>query len=166
MFLKYLCLNFYKRIIKMTKLESGRSMVEMLGVLAIIGVLSIGGIAGYKYAMDKNEANNYLNNFNLFSILLKSGAYDNDCSKELVDGFYCRGSNIFALGSFSNKNVCEKVFELLDYESIQDDLNELGHGSTFALSTKCMNTSNPCSVYDESTPTFQYTNRCMSGGSN
>ena len=25
--------------------ESGRSMVEMLGVLAIIGVLSIGGIA-------------------------------------------------------------------------------------------------------------------------
>ena len=27
--------------------ESGRSMVEMLGVLAIIGVLSIGGIAGY-----------------------------------------------------------------------------------------------------------------------
>ena len=32
----------------MTKLESGRSMVEMLGVLAIIGVLSIGGIAGYK----------------------------------------------------------------------------------------------------------------------
>ena len=29
------------------KNESGRSMVEMLGVLAIIGVLSIGGIAGY-----------------------------------------------------------------------------------------------------------------------
>ena len=27
--------------------ESGRSMIEMLGVLAIIGVLSVGGIAGY-----------------------------------------------------------------------------------------------------------------------
>ena len=27
--------------------ENGRSMVEMLGVLAIIGVLSVGGIAGY-----------------------------------------------------------------------------------------------------------------------
>ena len=27
--------------------QSGRSMVEMLGVLAIIGVLSVGGIAGY-----------------------------------------------------------------------------------------------------------------------
>ena len=30
----------------MKKNESGRSMVEMLGVLAIIGVLSVGGIAG------------------------------------------------------------------------------------------------------------------------
>lgn len=33
--------------------QSGRSMVEMLGVLAIIGVLSVGGIAGYSKAMAK-----------------------------------------------------------------------------------------------------------------
>lgn len=33
--------------------ESGRSMIEMLGVLAIIGVLSVGGIAGYSQAMSK-----------------------------------------------------------------------------------------------------------------
>ena len=31
----------------------GRSMIEMLGVLAIIGVLSVGGIAGYSKAMEK-----------------------------------------------------------------------------------------------------------------
>ena len=37
--------------------ESGRSMVEMLGVLAIIGVLSIGGIAGYTMAMNHYRAN-------------------------------------------------------------------------------------------------------------
>ena len=41
--------------------ESGRSMVEMLGVLAIMGVLAIGGIAGYRYAMDKYNANEILN---------------------------------------------------------------------------------------------------------
>ena len=35
------------------KAQSGRSMVEMLGVLAIIGVLSVGGIAGYSKAMAK-----------------------------------------------------------------------------------------------------------------
>ncbi len=33
--------------------QAGRSMVEMLGVLAIIGVLSVGGIAGYSKAMGK-----------------------------------------------------------------------------------------------------------------
>lgn len=35
-------------------------MVEMLGVLAIMGVLSIGGIMGYSYAMDKHRANQTL----------------------------------------------------------------------------------------------------------
>lgn len=33
--------------------QSGRSMVEILGVLAIVGVLSVGGIAGYSKAMAK-----------------------------------------------------------------------------------------------------------------
>ncbi len=41
----------------MRKNESGRSMVEMLGVLAIIGVLSIGGIAGYTLSMNRYRAN-------------------------------------------------------------------------------------------------------------
>ncbi len=36
-----------------TNNQSGRSMIEMLGVLAIIGVLSVGGIAGYSKAMSK-----------------------------------------------------------------------------------------------------------------
>lgn len=33
--------------------QSGRSMIEMLGVLAIISVLSVGGLAGYNVAMGK-----------------------------------------------------------------------------------------------------------------
>ena len=43
------------------KMETGRSMVEMLGVLAVAGVLSIGGVAGYRYAMDKMNANDIIN---------------------------------------------------------------------------------------------------------
>ena len=39
------------------KEQSGRSMIEMLGVLAIIGVLSVGGIAGYSKAMNKFKTN-------------------------------------------------------------------------------------------------------------
>lgn len=37
--------------------EKGRSMIEMLGVLAIIGVLSVGGIAGYSKAMLAYKSN-------------------------------------------------------------------------------------------------------------
>ena len=44
----------------MKKTEAGRSMIEMLGVLAIIGVLSIGGLAGYTMAMNRHRANTIL----------------------------------------------------------------------------------------------------------
>ena len=43
----------------------GRSMVEMLGVLAIIGVLSVGAIAGYSKAMMKYKLNQYSEAVNL-----------------------------------------------------------------------------------------------------
>lgn len=50
---------------KIKSFETGRSMVEMLGVLAIIGVLSIGGIMGYSYGMDKYRANETINDIML-----------------------------------------------------------------------------------------------------
>ena len=40
--------------------QSGRSMIEMLGVLAIIAVLTVGGIAGYSKAMEKFKVNKML----------------------------------------------------------------------------------------------------------
>ena len=45
--------------------ERGRSMVEILGVLAVIGVLSIGGIAGYRYAITKYRANDIVYEVNM-----------------------------------------------------------------------------------------------------
>ena len=42
----------------------GRSMVEMLGVLAIIGVLSVGAIAGYSKAMMKYKLNKQAEQYN------------------------------------------------------------------------------------------------------
>jgi Tfp pilus assembly protein PilE len=45
--------------------QSGRSMVEMLGVLAIIGVLSVGAIAGYSKAMMKYKLNKHAEGFNI-----------------------------------------------------------------------------------------------------
>ncbi len=45
--------------------QTGRSMVEMLGVLAIIGVLSVGSIAGYQKAMTKYKLNKHAEATNL-----------------------------------------------------------------------------------------------------
>ncbi len=50
--------------------ETGRSMVEMLGVLAIIGVLSIGGIAGYTTAMNRYRANEALDLANKYATVV------------------------------------------------------------------------------------------------
>ena len=63
------------------KNESGRSMVEMLGVLAIIGVLSIGGIAGYTMSMRKHRANQVADALNKYSFLIY-----NTCQKAIIDG--------------------------------------------------------------------------------
>ena len=46
------------------KSQIGRSMIEMLGVLAIIGVLSVGGIAGYSKAMEKFKLNKLMAEYN------------------------------------------------------------------------------------------------------
>jgi len=40
--------------------ECGRSMIEMLGVLAIVGVLSVAGISGYSKGMAKYKTNKLL----------------------------------------------------------------------------------------------------------
>ena len=47
--------------------QSGRSMIEMLGVLAIIGVLSVGGIAGYSKAMTKYRINKTIEQITLIA---------------------------------------------------------------------------------------------------
>jgi Tfp pilus assembly protein PilE len=39
------------------KHQTGRSMIEMLGVLAIVGILSVGALVGYSMAMANYKAN-------------------------------------------------------------------------------------------------------------
>ena len=52
--------------------ENGRSMIEMLGVLAIIGVLSVGGIAGYSKAMNKFKTNKVADNVSMIVANIKT----------------------------------------------------------------------------------------------
>ncbi len=52
--------------------QSGRSMVEMLGVLAIIGVLSIGGISGYSKAMAKFRVNKTMDQISMLVMNIRT----------------------------------------------------------------------------------------------
>ena len=59
--------------------QKGRSMIEMLGVLAIVGILSVGAISGYSTAMRKYKINRLKDEYTQFihDVLL----YDNEWKK-------------------------------------------------------------------------------------
>ena len=60
--------------------QEGRSMVEMLGVLAIIGVLSVGGVYGYTIAMRRYHANEIVQTASLLTIMAQAAkAGQGDC---------------------------------------------------------------------------------------
>ena len=52
------------------KKQFGRSMIEMLGVLAIIGVISIGGLSMYRRAIDTHKANSIFDDVNRFEFVI------------------------------------------------------------------------------------------------
>ena len=106
------------------KSQSGRSMVEMLGVLAIIGVLSVGGIAGYRQAMLQKNLNDIAQGVSLLLIEAKTDLEQTD---EYTDrpfetdignyrivadtGYvYPLGSEIYIGVSPVSKEVCEAIF--------------------------------------------------------
>ena len=90
-------------------------MVEMLGVLAIIGVLSVGGIAGYSKAMEKHKIN------------------------KAIDQISMIVANVETM--FSNTNNYTGLFSAYDLKIFPDDMkyvNDFLVRNTFGLYTKIM----------------------------
>lgn len=52
--------------------ENGRSMVEMLGVLAVIAVLTLASLFGYRYGIAKYRANETINEVNMHAMLIST----------------------------------------------------------------------------------------------
>ena len=96
--------------------ESGRSMVEMLGVLAIIGVLSIGGIAGYTTAMKSYKANEIANAVSMLYVTGKAtneGAGTGSISYDSLGGWPEGATLTYNAGvitvNFAEADICKKV---------------------------------------------------------
>ena len=69
--------------------ENGRSMIEMLGVLVIIGVLSVSGMAGYSKAMEKFKRNKWLQqietlSFSIIDLYKNQTKYTNQGSDDIL----------------------------------------------------------------------------------
>ncbi len=75
---------------------SGRSMIEMLGVLVIIGILSAGGIAGYNMAMQKHRTNMLQEKIQLIVAQTKK-AYKGNYTNNMMD-------NLISIGYLDNSN--------------------------------------------------------------
>ena len=120
--------------------QTGRSMVEMLGVLAIIGVLTIGGLMGYRYAMNKHKANTILNDVSLAmadltvldpdggAITRRAVAFRPDSGLAMESERTADGNNIVYVSGVA-KAVCQILIQIQPtdaYEHIYDgDLNAL-----------------------------------------
>ena len=135
----------------------GRSMVEMLGVLAIIGVLSVGAIAGYSKAMMKYKLNkqaeqiswllnamyrykDLLENDKPFAsfipILKKLGEIPQEMIKDNSDDIYDAFGikyKIYANGCSSTcDNISLKIIMNNDYKNFDICNNILETSKTFA----------------------------------
>ena len=66
------------------KYETGRSMVEMLATLSIIGVLSVGAVAGFKTAMNKHKANELIQELKMHSVSLAGQALSQNLPENMT----------------------------------------------------------------------------------
>ncbi len=77
---------FEKEIKMKNTLESGRSMIEMLGVLAIVGVLTVGAISGYTNAMERFKKTKALEEVNyIVSEMRERGISNGSYTEVLTD---------------------------------------------------------------------------------
>ena len=68
-------------------------MVEMLGVLAIVGVLSIGGIAGYTLSMRKHRVNTIMDIITKYAVIVNASCV-NKLRPSSGDQLACPSSEI------------------------------------------------------------------------
>ena len=90
---------------KFKKLESGRSMVEMLGVLAIIGVLSVGGIAGYSLSMRRHRANGVVDLVSKLALVSYSQCQQKILSGEFSSVEKCDWNYLYNENTFENAGI-------------------------------------------------------------
>ncbi len=137
--------------------QNGRSMIEMLGVLAIIGVLSIGGLAGYRMAMNKHRANTILSDTGLRALVI-SDRFEQFTPNETItlDEFippssYTVSQKVVSADTFEitvsgdavSSSVCENMLKLDPTTPLEIKVN----GTSYAGNTEICDTDSPAVTF-------------------
>lgn len=119
------------------KLAAGRSMVEMLGVLAIIGVLSIGAISGYSKAMMKYKLNKALEQstyvLHLAYLYLQDFQSSHPSSTLYLTSYYVKMGLIPE--EMIKKNISNYVYDKLNNQIAIAEIGSNNQTRTFGIST-------------------------------
>lgn len=103
--------------------EKGRSMAEMLAVLAIIGILSVGALYGYTNALMTSKANEIIDEMNKYAVLLSQQYLTNgqilnfdEIPERTKNGYPLTAAEdpegFFELSVYRiERRVCEKILE-------------------------------------------------------
>ena len=97
--------------------QSGRSMVEILGVLAVIGVLSVGGIAAYSKAMEKINTDQLIVDISTTARKIKNLYADQKSYEDLDQQVYTL--NLVA-GAHKIEGMNKKLLHIFNGELIVD----------------------------------------------
>lgn len=119
--------------------QSGRSMVEMLGVLAVMGVLSVGGVAMYTSAMNKHRANEILNEASKRAVMVAGQAMAGKTGTISLSEF---GNNAVSGATFGTEAKVENNQIKLTLSGVEDSIctkmkAALGDNTVMAMDDKC-----------------------------
>ena len=135
----------------MKKIYSGRSMVEMLGVLAIMGMLAIGGLSGIRFLLDKKMASEIMDEAltQASEIKARRRKYVRDGqiryggasqSRYITSRTYSEDGDYLILKTNNDisKNVCEMLFSdvpVMIFETITTENGSCEDTNTLIFST-------------------------------
>ena len=146
--------------------QSGRSMVEMLGTLAIIGVLSAGAIGGYSYAMNKHRTNELI-----YEATKRAQWVGTQLELGSEPSLGTFGTETFGFGEFSGidnnlpnthqfgimvsnlkKGVCDNLVNNLDRSGVIRDVTNVdcGTGVATLVFNRDLSTTDPSETEGES----------------
>ena len=103
--------------------QSGRSMIEMLGVLAIIGVLSAAGLYGYQKAMMKHKANKTINQMATIINNIHTAFANSSASQKPYSGM-CESGDASAEGG------CDATSKLIQLNVFPEEMLRTENSST------------------------------------